>query len=74
MRAVHRSVFSPVLAAMLRAGRVTGSGPDSETIDARQFDANGSEIVASQSVEPQRSSIERGLYWYGHRSLPGQAV
>ena len=68
MRAVHRSVFRPVLAALLAlvASPVLAQTPDEPSTRAGLME-KARETLASESVTPQRSVIERGLSWYDNQ-------
>ena len=65
MRTVHHSVLRSVLAAMLAlvAPPVLAQAPEEQSTRAGLME-KARETLATQSVEPQRSTIERGLSWY----------
>ena len=70
MRAVHRSVLRPVVAAMLAlvASPVLAQTPEEPSTRAGLME-QARDTLATQSVTPQRSAIERGLSWYDNQYL-----
>ena len=70
MRAVHCSVFRPVLAALLAvvASPVLAQSPEGSSTRAGLIE-QAREALASESAAPRRSSIERFLYWYDNQHV-----
>ena len=70
MRAVHCSVVRPVLAALLAvvASPVLAQTPEGSSTRASLME-QAREALASESVAPRRSSIERFLYWYDNQHV-----
>jgi hypothetical protein len=70
MRAVHRSVFRPVLAAVLAlvASPVLAQAPEEPSTRAGVIE-KARDTLVTESVTPQRSVIERGLSWYDNQYL-----
>ena len=68
MRAVHRSVLSSVLAAMLVpvASPVLAQAPEEPATRASLME-QARETAVTESVTPQRTIIERGLSWYDNQ-------
>jgi Omp85 superfamily domain len=73
MHPVHCSVLRPVLAALLAlvASPVLAQTPEDSSTRASLME-QARETLASQSVAPQRSAIERGLYWYDNQYVLGK--
>jgi outer membrane protein assembly factor BamA len=70
MRAVHRSVVRPVLAAVLAlvASPVLAQAPEEPSTRAGVIE-KARDTLATESVTPQRSVIQRGLSWYDNQYL-----
>ena len=70
MCAVHRSLFRPVVAAMLAlvASPVLAQAPEAPSTRVGLME-KARETLATESVKPQRSLIERGLSWYDNQYL-----
>ena len=70
MRAVHRSVFRPVLAAVLAlvASPVLAQAPEEPSTRTGVIE-KARDTLATESVTPQPSAIERGLSWYDNQYL-----
>ena len=70
MHTVHRSVFRPVLTALLAlvASPVLAQTPEEPSTRTGLME-KARETLATQSVTPQRSVIERGLSWYDNQYL-----
>jgi hypothetical protein len=68
MRPVHCSIFRPVVAALLAlaASPVLAQTPEDSSTRASLME-QARDALASQAVAPQRSAIERGLYWYDNQ-------
>jgi Omp85 superfamily domain len=73
MRPVHYSVLGPVLAALLAPAASPALAQTSEDSSTRaSLMEQARDALASQSVAPQRSAIERGLYWYDNQYVLGK--
>jgi len=70
MRAVYSFVFRPAVAAllMLSASQVLAQTPEAPSTRTGLMEQIR-ETLATESVRPQRSTIERGLYWYDNQYL-----
>ena len=70
MRAVNRSVLRSVVATMLAlvASPVLAQAPEEESTRAGLMD-QARDTLATQSVAPQRSVVERALSWYDNQYL-----
>jgi hypothetical protein len=70
MHAVHHSVFTPALAALLILGAapVLAQTPEEPSSRAGLME-KAREMSAGEAVPPQRSSIDKSLYWYDNQYL-----
>ena len=73
MRLVHYSVLGPVFTILLAPAASPALAQTSEDSSTRaSLMEQARDALASESVAPQRSAIERGLYWYDNQYVLGE--